>query len=102
MARRVLLAATLWIALFLTSGAPGVSSPVAANCLSAGQVRAAVQGGQAIPLSSVLGQIRATGQVLSSPQLCNMGGRLVYLVNVLVDGRVTHLQVDAQSGSISQ
>jgi uncharacterized membrane protein YkoI len=31
-----------------------------------------------------------------------MGGRLVYLVNVLVDGRVTHLQVDAQSGSISQ
>jgi uncharacterized membrane protein YkoI len=65
-------------------------------------MRAAVQGGQAIPLSSVLGQIRATGQVLSTPQLCNMGGRLVYLVNVLVNGQVTHLQVDAQSGSISQ
>jgi uncharacterized membrane protein YkoI len=31
-----------------------------------------------------------------------MGGRLVYLVNVLVNGQVTHLQVDAQSGSISQ
>lgn len=102
MARRASLAATFWIALFLTGGAPSIVPAAAVQCLSAAEVRAAVQGGQAIPLSSVLGQIRETGQVLSSPQLCTIGGRLVYLVNVLADGRVTHLEVDAQSGSISQ
>ena len=84
----------------------GAAAPVPAladGCLSQSEVRAAVQSGQAIPLSSVIGQIRATvsGEILSSPMLCDYGGRLVYLVNVLAGGQVTRLQVDAQTGSIS-
>ena len=48
-------------------------------------------------------QIRkaAGGEILPPPQLCNVGGQLVYLVNVLDrDGQVTRLTVDAASGAI--
>jgi uncharacterized membrane protein YkoI len=80
----------------------GASPASAQACLSQSDVRAAVDSGRAIPLSSVLGQIRATvgGEVLSS-SLCDYGGQLVYLVNVLSGGQVTRLTVDAQSGAIS-
>lgn len=79
-------------------------SAFAAGCLSAGEARAAVQQGQARPLSSMLKSIRAQagGEVLPSPQLCDLGGgRLVYYVNVLAkSGEVKRLTVDASSGSI--
>jgi len=73
------------------------------GCLSQDQVRVAVETGQAVSLSSVLSQIRATvaGDILPGPELCDYGGRLVYVVNVLANGQVTRLQVDAQTGSIS-
>ncbi len=72
-------------------------------CLSQGDVRQAVASGQAVPLSGLLGQIRAAvgGDILPSPQLCNVGGRLVYIVNVLSNGQVTRVQVDAQTGRVS-
>lgn len=72
-------------------------------CLSQDEVRVAVEAGQAVPLSSVLDQIRATvaGEILPGPALCNYGGRLVYVVNVLANGQVTRLNVDAQTGAIS-
>jgi uncharacterized membrane protein YkoI len=62
-----------------------------------------VASGQAIQLSSVLAQIRAAvpGQIVTEPMLCDMGGRLVYQVDVLHQGTVTHVQIDAQTGSIS-
>jgi uncharacterized membrane protein YkoI len=42
------------------------------------------------------------GEILPTPQLCNSGGRLVYLVKVLrPDGSVETLTVDAASGSIA-
>jgi len=79
------------------------SSAFADGCLSPGEARAAAQNGQIVPLSRVIGQIRAAanGEILPPPQLCNIGGRLVYLVNVLTrEGQVTRLTVDASSGNI--
>ncbi len=99
-ARMKRLAAAFLLALAVAAG----SSPAAAQgCYSAGQIRAAVQAGQVVSLSSVIGQVKAMtgGEVLSSPQLCNIGGRLVYILNVLIGGQVRHVQVDGASGSIS-
>ena len=43
----------------------------------------------------------ANGEILPPPQLCNVGGRYVYLVTVLTrGGQVTRRTVDASSGSI--
>jgi uncharacterized membrane protein YkoI len=78
-------------------------SAYAAGCLSARDARAAVQSGQASPLSKMLSRIRsaAGGEIVPPPQLCEQGGRLVYIVNVLSPGgQVTRLTVDAVSGSI--
>ena len=104
MIRKVLSALALGLALLATDPTGLITVPAAAQqCLSPGDVRQAVASGQAIALSSVLSQIRATvgGDILPSPMLCDVGGRLVYFVNVLSDGQVTRLQVDAQTGSIS-
>ena len=77
---------------------------VAPGCLSPGDARAALLSGQVVALSSVLGQIEASvgGQIVSTPLLCDMGGHLVYFVDVLTGGSITHLQVDARTGAISQ
>ena len=105
MTRRILTALSLAAALTLTGfTGSGVVPAAAQSCLSQDEVRSAVESGQAIALSSVLGQIRSTvgGEILSSPALCNMGGRLVYAVNVLSsNGEVMRLHVDAQTGAIS-
>ncbi len=77
---------------------------LAAGCLSSKEARSAVQNGQAVSLSKMVKQIqRATGgEILPTPQLCNSGGRLVYMVKVLrPDGSVETLTVDAASGSIA-
>jgi uncharacterized membrane protein YkoI len=57
-----------------------------------------------VSLDNFLGAISATtggGQVLSSPMLCDFGGQLMYVVNVLSGGQVTRLRVNAQTGAIS-
>jgi len=90
-------------ALFLVSPLGLASSAFADGCLSPGEARAVAQSGEIVPLSRVIGQIRAAanGEILPPPQLCNIGGRYVYLVNVLTrDGQVTRLTVDASSGNI--
>lgn len=103
MIRKTLSALSLAAALSLGGPAGIGAGPVAAQaCLSQGDARAAVESGRAISLSSLLSQIRATvgGEVLSST-LCDYGGRLIYMVNVLSGGQVTRLTVDAQTGAIS-
>ena len=87
-------------AVLLTAGA-AVDPAHAQSCFSANEARAAGSG--IVPLSSVLNKIRAAtgGEILANPQLCNIGGRLVYLINVLVGGRVRQVQVDGTSGTIS-
>ena len=74
----------------------------APGCFSPGEVRSLAQSGQVVPLSSVLGQIRQSpgGQIVSPPTLCDTGGRLIYFLDVLVDGRVIRLQVDGRTGRI--
>lgn len=104
MSREVFFVAVLGLACGLIwSTTVGVQPAVAGSCLSQGEVRNAVQSGQVIQLSSVLAQIRAAvpGQIVSEPRLCNVGGRLVYVVDVLHQGVVTHVQIDAHTGSIS-
>ena len=92
----------LCLGLGLTVAGPGVGPASADQCYASGQTRAMVQSGQAIALSRVLGQIKAIGQIVSSDGLlCDVGGRLVYLIDVLSNGNVIHVQVDAQTGSIN-
>jgi hypothetical protein len=105
MMRKLSLAVMLGVAVMLAGPAGlGLAPAAAQGCLSAGDARAAVQSGDVVPLSRVLGQIRAAGggEVLPTPQLCNIGGRLVYMVNVLTrTGAIKRLVVDARSGNIS-
>ena len=85
-------------------GTAGVGvTPAAANqCYSSGQTRQMVQSGQAISLSNVLGSINAIGEIVSSDALlCDVGGRLVYLIDVINNGNVIHVQVDARSGALN-
>jgi uncharacterized membrane protein YkoI len=72
------------------------------GCLSDAQTRAAIQAGQARPLSSFIGQIQARmgGQVAGGARLCSVGGRLAYLVTILVGGQVREVRVDAMSGAV--
>ena len=100
---RIILVFLALAAFLLLSPFGLASSAFADGCLSPGDARAAAQSGQIVPLSRVIGQIRAAanGEILPPPQLCNIGGRYVYLVNVLTrDGQVTRLTVDASSGNI--
>jgi hypothetical protein len=100
---RIILVYLALAALFLVSPLGLASSAFADGCLSPGEARAVAQSGEIVPLSRVIGQIRAAanGEILPPPQLCNIGGRYVYLVNVLTrDGQVTRLTVDASSGNI--
>jgi uncharacterized membrane protein YkoI len=103
MVRRILSSLALSLALAGAGLAALGSAAEAQGCLSAGQARAAAQQGQIVPMSSLIGSIRAAagGEILPPPQLCNVGGRYVYIVNVLKpNGQVSRLTVDAASGSI--
>ena len=98
-------ALALGLALILAGPAGFGAIPAAADqCLSAAETRAAVANGQAVPLSSVLRAIRSAvpGDIVRQ-QLCDLGGRLVYLVDVYssAGANTTHVQIDAQTGSIN-
>lgn len=104
MIRNLLTALALMLALFAADPSGQLTGAAhAQSCLSQGDARQAVASGQAVPLSGLLGQIRAAvgGDILPSPQLCNVGGRLVYVVNVISNGQVTRVQVDAKSGRVN-
>jgi len=78
------------------------TSAAAAQCLSAGEARAAVAQGRALRLSQVNQLVRrqAMGEVIRA-RLCRAGGQLVYEVVVLsADGRAMRLVVDAGSGAV--
>jgi uncharacterized membrane protein YkoI len=77
---------------------------MAQGCLSPKEARSAVEKGHAVSLSKMVKRIqKATGgEILPTPELCDNGGRLVYLVKVLrPDGSVETLTVDAASGNIA-
>jgi uncharacterized membrane protein YkoI len=91
----LLAVALLWPALAVTPAA------AQGGCYSDAQVRTAVQQGQAVPLSNLIGALQARygGQVVSS-RLCPSGGRLAYVVTLLVGGQVREVRVDAVSGAV--
>jgi uncharacterized membrane protein YkoI len=88
------------------AGAAGLApeTALAQGCLSSKEARSAVEKGHAVSLSKMVKRIqKATGgEILPTPQLCDNGGQLVYLVKVLrPDGSVETLTVDAASGNIA-
>ena len=91
------------LALAAALAGSGLGGAAAADCLSPNQARAAAQQGQVVPLSSLIGNIKAAagGDILPPAQLCQNGGRYVYIVNVLKpNGQVKKIVVDAASGNI--
>jgi uncharacterized membrane protein YkoI len=91
------------LALAAALAGPAFAGTAAADCLSPNQARAAAQQGQIVPMSSLIGSIKAAagGEILPPPQLCQSGGRYVYIVNVLKpNGQVARLTVDAATGNI--
>lgn len=80
-----------------------VAGPASADqCYSPAQTRAMVQSQGLVSLSGVLGKIKAIGQLVSTDALlCDVGGTLVYLIDVIADGNVIHIQVDARTGAIT-
>jgi len=92
---------TVGIGLLAAAGL-GPSPASAQACYSTAQARAAVQAGEVQSLSSLIGAVYAAvpGQIVSS-QLCNISGHNVYLVDVLSNGRVVQVRVDAATGRVS-
>jgi uncharacterized membrane protein YkoI len=91
------LAVSLWTAAVV---APLPASAQGA-CLSDAQARTAIGQGQARPLANLIAAVQARfgGQVVSS-RLCQNGGRLAYLVTLLINGQVREVSVDAVSGAV--
>jgi hypothetical protein len=94
-------ASKLAAALMAAGLALGANSAAAA-CLSAPEIRAAVQAGQVMPLRNVIAGVIASvgGEIVGVPSLCNEGGQLVYHFNVLSGGRTIPVQVDGRSGQV--
>lgn len=72
-------------------------------CLSRDEQRAAVEGGQAVPLAAAIRAVsgQGTGRQVVRAQLCREGKTLVYVLTVLArDGKVTHAKVNAKSGDL--
>lgn len=91
------------LALAAALAVPAATGAGAADCLSPNQARAAAQQGEVMPMSSLIGDIKAAagGEILPPAQLCQSGGRYVYIVNVLKpNGQVKKITVDAASGNI--
>ncbi|WP_018701239.1 PepSY domain-containing protein [Amorphus coralli] len=85
---------TLLLALLLLAAAPQAA---AAACLSPDQQRQAVQSGAAVRPATVQGQVQ--GELLRL-DLCDQGGRLVYVATVLMPGgQVERVTFDARSGA---
>ncbi len=93
----LLLALTLWAAAAVTP-APALAQGA---CYSDAQTRAAVQSGQARPLSNFLAALesRYGGQVTGNAQLCPGGAGLTYLVTLIVRGKVMQVRVNALTGA---
>lgn len=86
--RTFLLALTLSIAAVEAAGAA---------CLSPGEQRAAVQSGAAVRPATVQGQVQGE---LVRLDLCEEGGRLIYVATVLMPGgQVDRVVFDARSGA---
>jgi uncharacterized membrane protein YkoI len=89
-------AATLALALVLAVAGTGPSSAQA--CLDRRQIQEAVTSGQIMSLDAVLSSagVDPSAEILNV-QVCDQGGRLVYVIGVLTaDGQAQNLVLNAQ------
>lgn len=106
MVRRVLQALLMGLILGWGAGALEATPVYAQGCLAPGDIRSAARAGRVMELSKILGQLGGVpggqgGQVLSLPQLCNDGDRLIYQLNVLgKGGKLRRFRIDAQNGNV--
>ena len=90
--------ATAAIALALALVATGTGSAHAQACLDKRQIQEAVASGQIMSLDAVLASagVDANAEILNV-QVCDQGGRLVYVIGVLsVDGQAQNLVLSAR------
>ena len=95
----------LFLGLALLAAGPtdiGPPAALAQSCYAVAQVRAMVANKEIKRLSNFLGQIRAVtgGGTPSESRLCNVGGRRVYMVVIIVGGEPREVTVDAVSGAV--
>ncbi|MBN9333248.1 hypothetical protein [Devosia sp.] len=86
------------IALALALALAGTGSSQAQACLDRRQIQEAVTSGQIMSLDAVLASagVDSKAEVLNV-QVCDQGGRLVYIIGVLTpDGQAQNLVLNAQ------
>jgi uncharacterized membrane protein YkoI len=89
---------------FITWATPLAAAEANAEerCLTREQARAAVAGGQVVPLGSAMRAVEGRGQVVKA-RLCHGPKGLVYLLTLLArDGKVTRATVDAGTGRLAE
>jgi len=90
--------AAVAIALAIALAATGTSAAQAQACLDRRQIQEAVTSGQILSLDVVLeaAGVDPRAEILNV-QVCDQGGRLVYVIGVLTtDGQAQNLVLDAQ------
>jgi hypothetical protein len=71
------------------------------HCLNGDEQRAAIAGGKAVPLASVIHALHRPPKDVIKAQLCQESDRLIYLLTLLGrDGKVKRTIVDATSGAV--
>jgi uncharacterized membrane protein YkoI len=87
-------------------GAAGAVADEQRTCLSAPEQRAAIAGGQVIPLAAAIRSARGSvggrgAREVVKARLCREGGGLAYVLTVLArDGKVSRTTIDAGSGRV--
>ncbi|SFV35839.1 hypothetical protein SAMN05216456_2251 [Devosia crocina] len=86
------------LALALALALSGTSTSQAQACLDRRQIQEAVTSGQIMSLDAVLAMAGVDrGAEVLNVQVCDQGGRLVYVIGVLTaDGQAQNLVLDAQ------
>ena len=84
---------------------PGLATPSPAAdrdsgaCLNKTERRAAIAGHKAVPLAVAIRSLRGRRAELVRAELCDRGGRLVYVLTLLArNGKVTRAAIDAVNG----
>lgn len=71
------------------------------HCLNGDEQRAAIAGGKAVPLASVIHALHRPPKDVIKAQLCQEPDRLIYMLTLLGrDGKVKRTTVDATSGAV--
>lgn len=97
---RLLLTAGLLAGLLVILLAPAIAAEQG-RCLSPDERRAKIASHAVIPLAKAIRAIKVRRAEVVRANLCERGGRLVYLLTVLPrDGKVVRASVDASTGAV--